>query len=320
MGKTKASASMFDLLMRHAQLKSSNINVGDVDVDVNFSNNTLNESSLANTNSLEVPENVDFGLQDDIPDENGVSWRPPIRDNCIHTPSTVPLPESVADAMFKPPDGFGPSYLYDRLWEDKGVKYAESMWEKLTPEEKSTISLLKILKGKDIALFDQIMHWRWKSDLVYKHKVFAQSRPPTRKSCLSKLMETYGYNWLLPDELEVALPHTGATVKVQRFSFGQMFASLLTDPVAMQPENLIINPADPFAEPAYPREDDPDQFYSDFNTGQSHKKAWERLCRGRTRRILCEISLFIDKTHLDSKGKHTLEPVLFTIGLFKRNF
>jgi hypothetical protein len=64
---------------------------------------------------------VDFGLQDDILEENGFSWRPPIRDNCIHTPSTIPLPESVADAMFHPPEGFGPSYLYDRLGEDNGV-------------------------------------------------------------------------------------------------------------------------------------------------------------------------------------------------------
>ena len=36
--------------------------------------------------------------------------------------------------------------------------------------------------------------------------------------------------------------------------------------------------------------------------------------------ILCEITLFIDKTHLDVKGKHTLEPVMFTLSIFHRSF
>jgi hypothetical protein len=271
--------------------------------------------SLDGDSTFDVDETVDDVRPSEFP------WRPAFKMKNYNHPSTIPLPPSVAGAMFSPPDGFCPSYLFDQLKNDTGVKYAESMWEKMSPEEKSIISLLKILKGKDIGLFDQIMQWRWKSVLSYGHKVTPLSRPPTRESSLRHIMKTYGYHSLLPNQLKVDLPNTGVSVNVQRFPFGQMFSSLLTDPVAMQPGNLTINPKDPFCEPTTPlnnRADDHE--YGDFNTGECHRNAWERLCRGKPRRLLCEISLFIDKTHLDSKGKHTLEPVLFTIGLFNRQF
>jgi hypothetical protein len=215
----------------------------------------------------------------------------------IDTPSTVPLPDSVKENMFSPPTGFGPNYLKETLKENKGVHYAERMWEKMSPEEKSAISLLKILKGKEIGLFDQIMQWRWKSEQVYGHKVHPKSKPPTRSKCISSLMEVYGYHNLMPQEISIQLPKTTITTTMQRFPFGQMLASLLTDPVAMQPSNLCINIQDPFEVPPTAKKG---ADIGDFNTALLHRMAWERLCRGRQRRVLCEILLFMDKTHLDN--------------------
>ena len=283
--------------------------------------NYLMESAVqANHGINPAPEetynNDDTGFQadDDSGNEMGLDMT---FSGKVHSPSTVPLPDSVKECMFKEPEGFDSHYLYNSVCSGESVKFADSMWDKMSPKEKSTISLLKILKGKELALFDKIMQWRWKSDNEYGYKVCPKTSPPSREKCLKDLMNIYGYSGLKPKDVRLTLPNTGVVVSVPQFSFGQMLASLLMDPVAMQPENLNIDPKDPFCPPptAGPNDD-----IGDFNTGTVHRMAWERLARGKQRRIVCETPLFVDKTHLDTKGKHTLEPIMFTLGIFNREF
>ena len=113
---------------------------------------------------------------------------------------------------------------------------------------------------------------------------------------------------------KIVLPTTGATINLVVFPFGDMLLSLLTDPVAMQASNLTLDPGDPFKKPHKQKN------LGDFNTGLVHQKAYELYCTDPRKDILCEITLFIDKTHLDVKGKHTLEPIMFTLGIFRRSF
>jgi hypothetical protein len=235
----------------------------------------------------------------------------------VNTPSTVDLPDCIKEAMFKPEPGFGPKYLEESLFSGSGVQYAAKMWKTMQPEEKSSISLLKILKGKEIGLFDQIMKWRWKSHNEYGHHVLPKTVAPTRKNCMRRLMETYGYKYLIPQEISIKLPNTGIITTMQRYPFGHMLASLLTDPVAMQTCNLSINIDNPFQVPPTATKGGE---VGDLNTAMLHRMAWERLCRGKPGRLLCEILLFVDKTHLDNKGKHTLEPIMFTLGIFNKEF
>jgi hypothetical protein len=161
------------------------------------------------------------------------------------------------------------------------------------------------------------MKWRWKSHNEYGHHVLPKTVAPTRKNCMRRLMETYGYKYLIPQEISIKLPSTGINTTMQRYPFGHMLASLLTDPVAMQTSNLSINTDNPFQIPPTATKGGE---IGDLNTAMLHRMAWERLCRGKPQRLLCEILLFVDKTHLDNKGKHTLEPIMFTLGIFTKEF
>ncbi|MGL5934920.1 MAG: hypothetical protein ACRCZI_04780, partial [Cetobacterium sp.] len=251
-------------------------------------------SGVGETKAVELPD--DLG-EDVFPFFNGEEAKecfPPAdhphlrKTSKVNTPSTVDLPECIMEAMFKPEHGFGPHFLEESLFSGSGVQYAAKMWKTMQPEEKSAISLLKILKGKEIGLFDQIMKWRWKSHNEYGHYVLPKTVAPTRKTCMRRLMETYGYKYLIPQDIAIKLPNTGINTTMQRFPFGHMLASLLTDPVAMQTTNLSINTDNPFQVP--PTATKGGQV-GDLNTGTLHRMAWERLCRGKPQRLLCEILL-----------------------------
>ena len=116
---------------------------------------------------------------------------------------------------------------------------------------------------------------------------------------------------------KVDLPNTGVTVDLVVFPFQQMLLSLLTDPVALQPENLAFDLSDPFKVPNVG--DDSAHVYDDFSTGHVHCEAWQRYCT-QPHDLLCEIMLFMDKTYIDTKGKNTLEPVMMTLGIFNRSY
>ena len=228
----------------------------------------------------------------------------------------IGVPTSIKDALFKEPENFNSKFLYNSVNKDDSIRFRGNMWERMTPREKSNLHLLKILKGRELSLFREVQEWRCDSDLVYGDKISPRNRPPTRKAAVENLQKTYGYENLMPKEINLLLPKTKIRVTLIVFPFGNMLLSLLTDPVAMQPENLNLHPENPFAPPVVGGSDGQ---YGDFNTGTVHKDAHARYCKGE-KDILAEITLFIDKTHLDNKGKHTLEPVMFTTALFKRHF
>ena len=228
----------------------------------------------------------------------------------------IGLPPVISAALFKPPDGFSSSSLYESVNKDNGIRFRGNTWQTMTPREKSNLHLLKVLKGKDLSLFKAIQDWRRDSEIVYGDKVSPRQEAPSRKAAMDCLQKAYGYENLLPKKIDLVLPRTKVKVQLIVFPFGNMLLSLLTDPVAMQAENLNIDPKNPFAPPKVGGEDG---HYGDFNTGTVHKDAHARYCTEASD-ILAELTLFIDKTHLDNKGKHTLEPVMFTTGLFKRKF
>ena len=110
----------------------------------------------------------------------------------------IGLPPAISDVLFKAPDGFSSSSLYDSVNKDDGIRFRGNTWETMTPREKSNLHLLKVLKGKDLSLFKAIQDWRRDSDLVYGDKVSPRQEAPSRKTAMDCLEKTYGYENLLP--------------------------------------------------------------------------------------------------------------------------
>lgn len=232
-------------------------------------------------------------------------------------PEAIDVPSVVSDHYFKPPPNFSSRYLLDLAGTSNSVRFGVNEWRNHTPETKSQIDLLKILKGKNLGLFDEIQKWKYRSDHEYMDVDSLDDKPVQyREKVLANLRQVYGYDHIYPEIKEVVLPHTGVKVNLVVFPFGQMMLSLLTDPVAMQPDNLLIDFDNPFKKPVFGGSTG---VLDDFNTGQVHVDAHARYCT-QENDLLCEWVLFLDKTHLDVKGKHTLEPVMGTPAIFKRAF
>ena len=140
--------------------------------------------------------------------------------------------------------------------------------------------------------------------------------PLMRAKAIQHIKEIYGFQSLDHKPTPIDLPFTGKQVKLIVFPFGDMLSSLLADPIAMQSENLSIDPTDPFAPP---KPGGKDGHYRDFKTGSVSEMAHNLHC-SQPNDLLVEVTMFIDKSHLDVKGKHTVEPVMFTISLFNAEF
>ena len=224
----------------------------------------------------------------------------------------TPMPPEVKQGMFCEPPGFDSNCLKKLVQTEGHPRFHRDAWAEMTPEQKSSLHLLRILKGKDIALFDKIQKWRWSCEFEYRDTLSRRDQPISREKATENLREFYGHKGMMPRVSNVTLPETNKNVDIVVFSFADMFASLLTDPELMQPENLSFDPGD---SSAVPQVGGIDGFLGDINTGEVHCAAHKRLCKTE-KDMLAEIVLFVDKTHLDVKGRHTLEPIMFTTCLF----
>ena len=238
-----------------------------------------------------------------------------------HMLGAVPLDRTyLEDTGFRrPATPLDEDCLLSTVHSGKGINYScGEQWDRMTPSQKCSADLLKTLKGKDLALFDQIQKWRHRCEFWHEDKLEDRSSPiPTRAQAIKDIFSAYGHGSMLPLKQKVHLPNTGVTVDLVLFPFRQMLLSLLTDPVALQAENLAFDLYDPFKVPIVgPRAT---HVYDDFSSGQVHCDAWKRYCT-QPQDLLCEIMLFMDKTHIDTKGKNTMEPVMMTLGIFNRSF
>ena len=239
----------------------------------------------------------------------------PSSDPHIRVGDSTDIPREVKAHIFskKPPE-LSSSSLYSSVGVHEGIGYNDGMFSKLQPSEKSSIHLLNLLRGHDLKLYDQVQNWRYCCSVKYDDPIENRLRPDSRQKQLGSLMKTYGYQNLSPRKCAITLPNTKVDVELIVFPFGEMLKSLLTDPALMQAKNLNIDRENPYKPPKLGGDRG---IFDDFQSGSVHCEAHRRYCTGPTD-ILNEILIFIDKSHLDVKGKHTLEPVMFTMDLFKR--
>ena len=156
--------------------------------------------------------------------------------------------------------------------------------------------------------FDSLLAWAQDSQLTgYQFP----SSAPSRKTFMDRLYSQFHMSGAKPILKNVPLfPDKTATVVT--FSFTEMVHSLLSDKALMHPDNLIISlPNESGA--VFPETDD----LGDIHTGSWYKAATIKLCINETD-CLCPIIIFIDKTQIDALSKWSLEPVLFTLGIFNR--
>lgn len=149
--------------------------------------------------------------------------------------------------------------------------------------------------------YDSILNWAQDAKLSgYSFPTDA----PSRKTYLDHLYDRFNMHGIKPIENEVPL-YPDKIANVITFPFREMVESLTSDDTLMQAKNLLLHL--PTAGQHNTR--------SDINTGSWYRKAHSKLCvNGQD--LLCPIILFIDKTQIDTFSKWTLEPVLFTLGIF----
>jgi len=178
--------------------------------------------------------------------------------------------------------------------------------------------LLRIMQGQSVGLFNKVLKWRFNSDYVYHAKCgeSAAYYNVGKQTVLDSLSENYGFQNLKARVERVKLPRTGCMADVVIFPFGPTLMSLLTDPEAMDQRNLLIDLKNPFARPVY---GGPDGFLGDINTGSLFADFHDIHCPGE-RDVPAYLQFFIDKSHSDGKGKLTVEPVMYTTSLWKREF
>ena len=115
---------------------------------------------------------------------------------------------------------------------------------------------------------------------------------------------------LLPKLQSVQLEDT-STVSVVTFDFVAHLMSLLHDNNLMQWDNLALNPDDPFA-PYSAAE------LSECHSAQCYQTMYTQMHINKdNNELLCPLILYVDKTNVDKFSRFAVEPLSFTLSMFK---
>ena len=179
------------------------------------------------------------------------------------------------------------------------------------------MKLLQLCHALKVPLygFDSILKWANES---FAHGYIIPSRPRSRRKFIFDLQNILGMSTIsqprvLPVNISTTHQFPNLSAEVVSFSCRDMFDSLLSDVELMSDNNLLFSTDSEFPTVSPVISD----HLGDLNTGDWFKNAYDYLCH-ETGDILCPIIVFIDKTQVDQMSKWSLEPVLFTLGIFNR--
>ena len=151
-----------------------------------------------------------------IPEEDrseaGWTW-PADLPGFVVEPSTHETPDGISKSLF---DGHGlsPDSLLDGVDSGEGIGWVRDAKGQMSDEIKMSVELLKILKDKDLQLFDQVMKWKFRCDTKFGHSFTGTDTLPTRSGVLKTLSDIYGHGCLMPQKRKVDLPNTGESANV----------------------------------------------------------------------------------------------------------
>ena len=170
----------------------------------------------------------------------------------------------------------------------------------------SQVELLKLCKDSKSPkyMFDAIMTWATRSAGVIGYNFLDSA--PSRNKFLSDLKEDFDQTSLAPKLVDVPMLG-GGIFQIPVFEFVAMVLDLINNP-RIAP-HLIVNWDDTRESVPFDR-----NYYGDVHTGQWHERTRKARCKA-VGDLLAGLIFFIDRTHIDEKGRCTLEPIMFTLSI-----
>jgi hypothetical protein len=127
-------------------------------------------------------------------------------------------------------------------------------------------------------------------------------------------METEG---LRPFVSEVDVLTHAKPVDVVCFRFSHALDSMFLDRTLMKPPNLVINQPSSGKDP-YVLYESPGNLLNEVHSGSRFRKAHQYKIEDPSCQFLIFLIFFIDKTDIDGMQRFGLEPLPFTLSIFKR--
>ena len=181
-------------------------------------------------------------------------------------------------------------------------------------EECAIIDLMAIQDRHNLPdyVYTEVFDWARKH---FRNGFDFNTRTKSRKANLNWIKARMDPNKSLqPHTSIVKLPgSTTAAISCPVFDFAGQLLSLLADPNLMKWDNLQLNKHNPLSMyvPA-------DGMLGDTHSGSVYRQKYNKCFpTTSTKSLLCPIIIYIDKTHIDTKGRFCLEPVVFTLSMFR---
>ena len=162
-----------------------------------------------------------------------------------------------------------------------------------------------------LVMFDRIIEW------VRRHEATIKRAGMTSLLKRNNLIETLNKKLYLEEgalmkpKISYINLHSNRTTKVVTFSFREMILRMITNKALFHPDNLLIDPKNPFADPPESK------FFGEVNTGTWFKEAKRNECRN-PKEILMPFCHFIDGLAVDKYGKISVEAVMTCCLWFNR--
>jgi len=248
-------------------------------------------------------------------------------------PST---PVAASDNIFVPEEGLDAlkdklrtraARLQDRVnfepWDEyQAKKKGDDLYAPWPKEDVHLLLLLKMLNTAKapLCLFDKITEWARSACL---DNAFSPWKAPTRrKKFVERIRARQGVD-VQPISTPIVLPFSKLHLNMITFDFQKQVSSLLQDRVLTQWKKLRwYDPTNPYAGPPQQSLPFPDEHqFVDLLSGRIATLAFTIVIRMWPERegtdVPVMVTFFMDGTHIDTQGRHTLCPLRFTLSLFK---
>jgi len=274
-----------------------------------------------NDNDLFLPnveyEKVDEGVNDD---EYEV-----IEDDVEDTDENSSIKSAPAiendddDKCMQPLQAIDSTTYLDTIEEGRLLEYfhytqSRKLQKELPISESMTaaIELLTILKNAkaSLILYNKIVDW-----VLHCKASITKECLPQREKVMKFVSYRYNLSCLKPKEHECILPSIGLPIKVPVTLAQGCIYSLLSCPELMKAKHLLWeNPLNPSFITAFELSSK-DRVYGPVTSGM----AYHSYCQSKAHipnAVIIPIIIFTDGTFIDVHGRHTQEPVMFTLGIF----
>jgi len=171
------------------------------------------------------------------------------------------------------------------------------------------LSLLNTSKAS-FSLYEKIVKWRQSSKSTTENK-----KMPTRKEVLKFLTNRYKVSGLMPQKKHCTLPSVGLDIDVPVHPFLGCIYSLLTSPELMKSENLIFKDLDNLS---YVPPLEEYKCYDEIDSGNAYHLFQQKIAE-KENAVQIPLIFFSDGTVVDKAGRHSFEPFMFTLGVFKQS-